>query len=128
MRKEIKELMGLGLSRDAAERAVAKANLSHDQQAARDERRAAEAAQAKGLSGKAAEAFRTRYVASLQAGRQALRSHVQAVMSSPAAAGRPEAARDVALTPGLSTREAIDRLSRMPVEDPDTAAKSILEA
>lgn len=132
MKAEVKELVAAGLSRDEAERIAAKGNQARDQQLARDERRAAEAATAKGLTGKQAERFRARYVEQIQAGRKAVRDHVAAVLNSPAAAGRPEAARDVAIPPGLSTREAIERLERMPIEagsaDVNSTAQAILRA
>lgn len=88
-------------------------------QAAEDEDVAAVRANELGLSGREAEAFKGRFVAGLQKGREAVRQHVAAVLESPEGQARPTAARDIALRDGLTTDEAIAKLADEPEEDED---------
>lgn len=124
------ELEGLGLSPELKARAEELGQLSAERQAARDENLAVVRANDLGLSGRDAEIFKERYVSGLQAGRQKVRDHVQAVLESPAGRSRPSAALNVAMRSDLTAEQAIAKLDAMPPEEDEAAtiARKILEA
>lgn len=124
------EFDGLGLSPEQRMQADAAGQRAAVRQAAQDENLAAVAANERGLSGREAEDFKAKYVASLQAGRRAVRQHVKAVLESPEGKARPTAALDVALRSDLTTEQAIAKLAAMPaeVDEAEAAARRILEA
>lgn len=91
-------------------------------QAAADENTAAVKANALGLSGRAADDFKSRYVAAIQESRSAVRLHVKAVLESPEGKARPAAAQAVAMRPDLTTEQAIEHLAALPAEHDETEA------
>lgn len=111
---------------DIAARIEESSQRAARRQAAEDERRAAEAANAAGLTGQAAEDFKAKHVQACRAVRLAVRQHVQAVLESPEGQARPTAAREVALRPDLTTAQAIAILADEPEEEEDDDVRELV--
>lgn len=124
------EFEGLGLSPELEARFEELGRRGAARQAAKDENLAAVRASELGLTGREAENFKAEYLANLQAGREAARQHVKAVLESPEGRVRPSAALDVAMRSDLTTDQAIAKLASMPaeVDESQAAADMILNA
>lgn len=96
--------------------------LAQARQAAADERAAVESANACGLAGQAAEQYKAKFIRDVEQARAGVRRHVQTIIESPEGQARPEAAREVAFDPNLTTDQALAKLAAMPVEADETAA------